>query len=669
MTEKRRIGWIDIAKGICMISVVAGHLGVVGVNKVVFSYHMTVFFLLSGYTLKNNLSLETVGRRFHSLMVPYFFTCIAVTAMDVGNMVVLNGAREFAAITKKIGYDLTRSFLASGSVKTFGSLDIGGRIGAIWFLPATFFAVVLVQFLLKYVQDRKTRYAITVPAALLSCLSARFIWLPFSIQSAFLAAPVVLLGYDLKELGVLTRLTWKHFLLCLGVFLLGLAMDKTLIYYVTASMSDYGLSMLCGLASSLCILYLSQKLEFCKPLSWVGRNSIYFLCIHLFEMETMGKWFQKLLEQLGLPYEPWPRFVVKMIFITTVTAGILFLRKVIHAGKKRSLTVPETKDSSLNMAKAVLAVLLLLGQLETNGAFGKIVSSISVPALVFYAGYCFRPVESRNFLQSLWGEIKGFLLPYGLLGVGYILLTHDGIWIEIQQLVLGLSGSRNLLGNVASLDLACLILLLLATKILYLFLDRYVPQEGWKALVVLGCSLLGVWLGKWGYWLPWSLDCALYALAFYYLGHCFRKYGIMAYILERNWLYFVLSAVWAYMIYAGSVELTVRKYGKYSLGILGAVCGAVLVYVACSYLNEIWGRHLKWIICQVGKNILYIMIVQTMLSDKLGAVIPARFSPDGLAYAGLFVLVQVILGTALGMVMGVMKKVVLHWNICGVMRK
>ena len=649
MNEKRRIGWIDIAKGICMISVVAGHLGVAGVNKVVFSYHLTVFFLLSGYTLKNNLSLETVGRRFHSLMIPYFFTCIAVTAMDVVNMVVLNGTREFAAITRKIAYDLARSFLASGSVKTFGSLDIGGRIGAIWFLPATFFAVVLVQFLLKYVQDRKTRYTIAVPAALLACLSARFIWLPFSIQSAFLAAPVVLLGYDLKELGLLTRLTWKRFALCLGIFLLGLAMNKTPIYFATASISDYGISAFCGLASSLCILYLSQKLEFCKPLSWVGRNSIYFLCIHLFEMETMGKWFRKLLEQLGLPFAPWPLFVVKMIFITAVTAGILLFRKVIHAGKKQTLTVPETKDSSLNMAKAVLAVLLLVGQLDMDGTFGKIVSSISVPALVFYAGYCFRPVESRNFLQSLWGETKELLLPYGLLGVGYILLTHDGIWIEMQRLILGLSGTRNLLGNVASLNLVCLILLLLATKILYMFLDRFVPQEKLRALCVLGCSLLGVYLGKWGYWLPWSLDCALYALALYYLGYCFRQYGIMEYILKRNWLYFVLSTVWAYMIYSGSVDLVVRKYDQYSLGILGAVCGSVLLYAACRYLNEIWGRHLKWVLCQVGENILYILIVHAILAGMLGGWIPARFSPDGLAYAVFWIGMQVIFGTVLGM--------------------
>ena len=36
--NKRRIKWIDIAKGICMLSVIAGHLGVKEINNVVFFF-------------------------------------------------------------------------------------------------------------------------------------------------------------------------------------------------------------------------------------------------------------------------------------------------------------------------------------------------------------------------------------------------------------------------------------------------------------------------------------------------------------------------------------------------------------------------------------------------------------------------------------------------------
>lgn len=169
--NKNRILWIDVAKGICMISVIAGHLGVTEINKIVFSYHLTVFFILSGYTLKNNLTVETLSKKFKKLMLPYFVTCIAITLMDVFNSIFLKGISDFVSITALIAYDLRRSFFASGSVTTFGNIEVGGRIGAIWYLPATFFAILVAQLLLKYVADRKARYAMAIPLALISCIS------------------------------------------------------------------------------------------------------------------------------------------------------------------------------------------------------------------------------------------------------------------------------------------------------------------------------------------------------------------------------------------------------------------------------------------------------------------------------------------------------------------
>ena len=52
MDAKGRIEWIDFAKGIAMLCVILGHLGSDLANRVVFGFHLTVFFLLGGYTLK-----------------------------------------------------------------------------------------------------------------------------------------------------------------------------------------------------------------------------------------------------------------------------------------------------------------------------------------------------------------------------------------------------------------------------------------------------------------------------------------------------------------------------------------------------------------------------------------------------------------------------------------
>ena len=125
MENRQRILWIDVAKGICMISVIAGHLGVEAINNIVFSYHLTVFFLLSGYMLKNDLNHESLNRKFRKTMTPYFITCAAVMAMDVFNQIVLNKVKTFRSITRVIGVDLLRSYFASGSIKTFGAIELG----------------------------------------------------------------------------------------------------------------------------------------------------------------------------------------------------------------------------------------------------------------------------------------------------------------------------------------------------------------------------------------------------------------------------------------------------------------------------------------------------------------------------------------------------------------
>ena len=72
---------IDIAKGIGMLLVVAGHSWLVIRNKgelfnVIYSFHMPFFFLLSGLFFSSALPFgRLLLRRSDSLLKPYFVTC------------------------------------------------------------------------------------------------------------------------------------------------------------------------------------------------------------------------------------------------------------------------------------------------------------------------------------------------------------------------------------------------------------------------------------------------------------------------------------------------------------------------------------------------------------------------------------------------------------------
>lgn len=654
MDSKNRIAWIDVAKGICMLSVIAGHMGVEFIDRVVFSYHLTVFFMLTGYTLKDNFGVEQTQKRFRSLMIPYFFTCFAVMTMDCLNAIIADHGVSLVEITGIVGRDLLRSFMGSGSITRFGTVEIGSMIGAVWFLPANFFAAILVQMLLKYVPSMKKRYAVAISLAALGTMSASFVWLPFSLQSALFATPAVMFGYDAGRVDAFSKLSPPRVLICFAVFVTGIISNKSAIYYVSASVPDWFLSPICGLASSICVIYLSQKLEKCRLLSWIGRNSIYFLCLYLFELNTVGEWFGKLFPFLNVPYHTLTLFLAKVLFISLCTF-LLLKWKNHRIDRSNRNVVRSDRDNALDMAKAILIVLMILGHFSVDATFSKIVYSFHMMAFVFYSGYCFRRKQDICLSRAIGKQAQHFLIPYALFGLMYLLLTHDGNLLEAKRLLLGMSFTNKLFTDADRIGRVYFILLLFCTKCIYLTIEKYIPDMKRKALAVLTLSLLGVCLGKFGYWLPWSFDCALYALIFYFLGYCFKYYGIMDYIAEHNYSYFLLSSIWAYMIYVCGMEIAVRNYGSYGLAVFGAVSGSVLLYLLCRYLCNILPGMIIHLLCCIGKSTMYVLIVHKLFSKRLEAVISLRWAEGSTVFSVASLLMQLLLGVLLSLLIGRMQ--------------
>lgn len=108
-----RIEWIDLAKGYTILLVVIGHvlLGLLNSNRfsehteslsfiigVIYSFHMPVFFILSGYTYgyKKNETFrdygKSISKKFLSLSVPYVvFSIIMFLLKYIGQSEVRNG--------------------------------------------------------------------------------------------------------------------------------------------------------------------------------------------------------------------------------------------------------------------------------------------------------------------------------------------------------------------------------------------------------------------------------------------------------------------------------------------------------------------------------------------------------------------------------------------------
>ena len=56
--EKNRKQFLDVARGLAIICIVLGNLGQGSIHRVVFTFHVPIFFLISGYFISAESSVK-----------------------------------------------------------------------------------------------------------------------------------------------------------------------------------------------------------------------------------------------------------------------------------------------------------------------------------------------------------------------------------------------------------------------------------------------------------------------------------------------------------------------------------------------------------------------------------------------------------------------------------
>ena len=635
MREKR----IDNAKGIAILLVIIGHVsgGLTGIWNFQFVYgiHLVVFFILSGYTLKKAaLTKDFINKKFSRLMVPYFYTCIAIIIADVFNSWYLNQDASIMTVTYLMGRDLVRSFFASGSIQTFGSIDLGTRIGAIWFLPAMFFAILIFQYLLNKISDSKILGISCALVALSGYISARFIWFPFSIQSGMLAVFFVWIGYEIKRKNLLSKIVWQHYVAAQIILLLGIFYGYCNISFVSAYMNDILLSIPIGLAGCLLIYLLSMIDKSDMLFGYIGRISLSILCVHLFSLEIMGVYFDRILNTLALSgnLRIWVNILFQIIFAVVIAVAIEMLKGVFGSAnyqlmKKIKTRENKSREVSIDVAKGFLIFLMIVGHFTIDGNFRTIIYSCHMAAFVLFSGYFYK--TRRNIFQTFQKMIWNFIFPY-LLFVGGIILLNYNKWnahffrdVAIQY-GLGLSFSNCFFTKIPSVGPVYFILMLFIVRLIYMVMDHILKREHYKWYATIILSFIGMKLGVEGVWLPWSIDVALYSLIFYRIGICIRQYNILQKIRDSHISYFLLTPIWAYMIYSGGMEIAIRTYGQYGLTIVGAAAGILMVYKLAFFVTN----HMP--ICRevlrlLGEGSIVVIIIHTLLGKQIEYLVSMRF--------------------------------------------
>lgn len=300
MSTHERIGYVDIAKAIGIISVIIGHMWWYQPEmNLMYSFHMPLFFLIGGFFIKRRKSFkEIVHQKAVRLLSPYIFTCAAI-------MLVTVLMDLFFAKAGNIGSDLWGWFLASlyGSGSLTSPVFNIHPIGPIWFLLAMFQALVIYNFVFG------TRWAWPVCIALFAIgyAGAQWAWIPFSIWGAFTSLLFIHIGHETKNI-IVSHIKLPYAVVALGIwavcfmytglnFEIDVPMSMARCYY-----SNVPLNILGGFAGTFVILYASKWIEKCGKIgSWFetyGRNSLVVLCFHTLELEAIP--WDDLLPLVGL---------------------------------------------------------------------------------------------------------------------------------------------------------------------------------------------------------------------------------------------------------------------------------------------------------------------------------------------------------------------------------
>ena len=125
---------IDIMKGIAILLVVAGHMGDIPMDpwrRIIFSFHMPLFFILSGYFFKVKEPLTLVKSDFRRLIIPYIMT--AVVLILWASIFAIKGG-DYSLVDVSI----IKAVYGTGSAHHSPVFGRAPSIGAIWFLLALF---------------------------------------------------------------------------------------------------------------------------------------------------------------------------------------------------------------------------------------------------------------------------------------------------------------------------------------------------------------------------------------------------------------------------------------------------------------------------------------------------------------------------------------------------
>lgn len=275
---KKKFEFIDYSKGVGIILVILGHIGF-GV-KFIYTFHMPLFFLLSGFLMTNinekNFKNFVTGK-LRSVIVPYYiFSLLSYVWWGVFE-------RRFRSQEVSPTEALKDIFLP-----TMDSMFIYNVV--LWFLVTLFFSYIFVFLLIKYFYRNvyiglAVSFSLFLTFAHLNAPKIFEMGIVLSGAQLFMTLGHFLRPFIIKKMdeamkaSVIFNITNCIFLV---IFTYSLSNINNGVNMMSNSYGVYHLFILGGLSGSFLVFYFSViciKLRF-RFLKFFGVNSLALMCLH-----------------------------------------------------------------------------------------------------------------------------------------------------------------------------------------------------------------------------------------------------------------------------------------------------------------------------------------------------------------------------------------------------
>lgn len=307
---------IDITKGIAILLVVVGHQRDIPdlLRSTIFSFHMPLFFIISGLYYKKRSYVDQIRKDTGRLLMPYAFTCF---------IFLIWWMLRFSCWGTP---DLIKDKIIScifGSGSFHSSLILGHvpYIGAIWFLLAIFWCRLFYNVILQSFKSLRAQHFACIGLAIIATLlDCYLINLPFSILPGLSAIIFFMIGNSIPIYKCCLQNN-KGLLLLIGAFCFVIAINHSHLWMVVCSYGMYPIDIVAGCFGTYIVYIISvlvNKTRFSKFFEWLGKNSMTILCLHFLELHT-GIW-----NVLHLNYH-WT-YMILIKFVVIITVAIILSR-------------------------------------------------------------------------------------------------------------------------------------------------------------------------------------------------------------------------------------------------------------------------------------------------------------------------------------------------------